>query len=228
VAVDGNGNVVVAGYFGGTANFGGGSFTSSGGNDIFVAKYASDGSYVWAKRFGGTGSDYGYGVAVDGSGNVVVTGNFTNTVDFGGGPLNASTSGGDIFLAKYGPSGAYLWAKHFGGTSTFGSIAYAVAVDSSGNPLLTGWINDFVDFGGGPLTALLNSYDIFVAKFNSAGTYQWAKRVGADASDYGNSVAVDSSGNVLVAGYFTTSADFDCGTLNSPGGMDGYAVKLTP
>ena len=228
VAVDGNGNVVVAGYFWGTANFGGGSLTSFGSNDIFVAKYASDGSYVWAKQFGGTGADYAYGVAVDGAGNVLVAGTFANTVDFGGGALTASTSGGDIFLAKYTPSGGYLWAKHFGGTSAFGSVAYAVGVDSNGNPLLTGWINDFVNFGGGPLTAPLNSYDIFVAKFNSAGDYQWAKRAGAEGSDYGNSVAADSGGNVLVAGYFTTSADFGCGTLSSAGGVDGYAVKLSP
>jgi hypothetical protein len=228
IAVDGNGNVVVIGYFKGTADFGSGSMTSSGGsNDVFLAKYASDGSPLWAKRFGATTSDYGFGVAVDGSGNVLVTGDFSSTVDFGGGPLTPS-GGGDIFVAKYSSSGAYVWAEHFGGTSSFGSHANSVAVDGSGNVLLTGWINDYVDFGGGPLTAAAQSYDSFVVKFTSAGAYLWGKRAGAGFSDHGTSIVADSTGNVIAVGDFADQANFGCGALSSPGAQDGYVVKLTP
>jgi len=228
IAVDSSGNAVVIGYFQGTANYGGGSWTSAGGNDIFLAKYASsDGSPVWAQHFGGTGSDYGYGVAVDGSGNVWATGDFTGAVNFGGGSLTPF-GGGDIFLAKYSSAGGYLWANHFGGTSGNGSHANAVSVDGNGNVLLTGWINDYVNFGGGPLTASVFSYDAFVAKFNSAGAYQWAKRAGIGFTDHGDSITADGSGNVIALGDFANQVDFGCGALNSPGGQDGYLAKITP
>jgi hypothetical protein len=221
--------VVVTGYFAGTADFGGGSWTSAGGNDIFLAKYSSsNGSPLWAKRLGGTTTDSAYGVAVDGGGNVWVTGDFTSTVNFGGGALTPS-GGGDIFLAKYSSSGGYVWANHFGTGSSWAPHANAVSVDGSGNVLLTGWILDYVDFGGGPLTAAGQSYDIFVAKFTPAGAYLWAKRAGAGYSDHGASVAADHNGNVLSVGDFYASADFGCGALNnSSGGQDGYVVKRTP
>jgi hypothetical protein len=103
VAVDANGDVVVTGVFFDTVDFGGGPLTSAGNGDIFVAKYsASDGSHLWSRRFGGTSFEEGSGVAVDANGDVVVTGRFHGTVDFGGGPL---TSAGiaDIFLLRLRP-----------------------------------------------------------------------------------------------------------------------------
>jgi chitodextrinase len=85
VAVDANGNVVITGQLEGRANFGSTVLTSSGDRDIFIAKYSSSGAYQWSKRFGDTGSDIGYGIGVDTSGNVLVIGQFQGTVDFGGG-----------------------------------------------------------------------------------------------------------------------------------------------
>jgi hypothetical protein len=81
-------------------NFGGGGLVSAGVGDIFVAKYSgADGSHLWSKRFGDTSADSGQGVAVDGSGNAVVTGVFNGTVNFGGGGL-VSAGSDDIFLLK--------------------------------------------------------------------------------------------------------------------------------
>src|SRR5439155_3523626 len=99
VDVDGTGNVVVTGGFTGAVNFGGGVLTSAGMSDIFVAKYGADGTYLWASRFGSTGNDRANSVAVDSSGNVLVTGSFLGTVDFGGGPLLAP-AGDTVFVAK--------------------------------------------------------------------------------------------------------------------------------
>lgn len=81
-------------------DFGGGALTSAGLFDIFVAKYAgTDGAHQWSKRFGSTSNDAGYGITVDATGDVVATGYFMGSVDFGGGSL---TSAGtlDIFLVK--------------------------------------------------------------------------------------------------------------------------------
>jgi hypothetical protein len=106
-AVDGSGNVYVAGYFAGTADFDpgpGDSHTSAGSADIFLTKINADGTYGWTKTMGGTSSDGSHSAAVDGSGNVYVTGWFEGTADFDPGPdTDSHTSAGsaDIFLIKF-------------------------------------------------------------------------------------------------------------------------------
>ena len=78
VAVDGSGNVHVAGYFDNTVNFGAGNVTSNGGEEVFVTKYDAAGAHQWTTTFGGTGADQAQSVVVDGSGNVYVGGHFRN------------------------------------------------------------------------------------------------------------------------------------------------------
>ncbi|MBW2736439.1 MAG: hypothetical protein JRH20_28975, partial [Deltaproteobacteria bacterium] len=97
VAADQNGDVTVTGYFQDSADLGGGVLTSAGLEDVFVARYDSSGAHLWSKRFGAAESDVGQGVAVDGSGNVTLTGYFEETVDFGFGPLT-SAGAFDVFL----------------------------------------------------------------------------------------------------------------------------------
>ncbi len=99
IAVDGAGNVLVTGQFSGTVDFGGGALTNAGSRDIFLAKYDAAGAHLFSQRFGDTDFDSGAAIAVDGAGNVLVTGSFEGTVDFGGGAL--TSAGNDIFLAKY-------------------------------------------------------------------------------------------------------------------------------
>jgi hypothetical protein len=83
--------------------------------DIFVAKYAgSDGHHIWSTRFGDVSNDAGNAVAVDATGNVVVTGSFSGIVNFGGGSLTSSAATADIFLAKFSSSGNHVWSKRFG------------------------------------------------------------------------------------------------------------------
>ena len=102
VATDGSGNVVITGLFGDTVDFGGGPLTSASHFDVFVAKYDGSGNHLWSKRFGDSLYEIGDSVATDASGNVVITGRFEGSVDFGGGLLT-SAGYSDIFLAKYAP-----------------------------------------------------------------------------------------------------------------------------
>ena len=133
-------------------------------------------SHLWSKRFGSTSFDQGYGVAVDDSGNVVVTGSFNGTVNFGGGGLNSAGSF-DIFVAKFsGADGSHLWSKRFG--STYEDEGLGVAVDGSGNVVVTGYFWGTVDFGGGELTSAGSSDDIFVVKLGA-----FARRRGQLISD---------------------------------------------
>jgi len=101
IAIDINDDILVSGYFAGTALFGGTELQSNGDDDIFVAKYDSDGNFIEAISAGGTSRDYGYGIAADDYGNSFVTGLFHGTADFGSIDLT-SAGGADIFFTKVG------------------------------------------------------------------------------------------------------------------------------
>jgi hypothetical protein len=226
VAVDGSANVYVTGYFYNTVNFGGSAITSNGSYDLFVASFASDGAHRWSKGFGGTSSDYGYGVATDGSGNVFVTGYYYGTIDFGGGLLTANGSSSDTYLASFTSAGAHRWSKGFGGTSS--DSGYGVATDSAGNVFFTGSFYGTIDFGGGALAANGTSSDLFLASFNTTGGFRWARVHGSTSSETGRALAVDAEGNILATGSYSAAVDLGGGTLPAGGGSDVFLLKLLP
>jgi hypothetical protein len=189
-------------------------------------KYSASGAPVWSKRFGGVSDDRGVGVAVSGTGDVVATGYWGATADFGGGPV-VNTGGADIFLAKYSSTGAYAWSKVWGTSYGYGDVPHGVALDASGNIALTGSLLGPLDFGGGPL-AESGSYDIFAAKFSASGAHLWSKRFGVLYDDSGDAIAMDTGGNVIVVGDFNAGVDFGGGELLSPGGESGFLVKFGP
>jgi hypothetical protein len=225
VAVDASGDIVVVGYFRGSATFGDGQLTSAGGDDIIVAKFDSEGDHVWSKRFGDISDDHGISVEIDGDHNVVLSGRFTGTVSFGGDPL--STPGdSDMFLAMLNQDGDHIWSRQFGDRNDQSSVR--IAVDTSNDILLTGRLHNTVDFGGGPLTSSGGS-DIFVAKLDSVSGHVWSKRFGDTENDEGYEVATDSADNVLVTGDFSLTVDFGGIPLvaNSAGTVsDAFVVKF--
>jgi hypothetical protein len=156
VAVDAAGDAVLTGDFTGTINFGGANLTSAGLEDIFLAKLlGASGGHSWSKRFGSTSrTDMGYGVAVDGSNNVAITGFFAYGADFGGGMLVAQDT--DIFVAKYNSAGAHISSKRYGDPAGQYAAQYgdAIAMSSGGNISITGHFVGTLDFGAaGSLTS---------------------------------------------------------------------------
>ena len=160
VDVDGAGNIFITGYFFNTVNFGGGTLTSQGATDIFLAKFDPSGSHVWSQRFGDDREQVAYAMALDGSGHVVVTGYLTGSTNFGGGPLVAPPFTPTLFVARFDANGAHDWSDLFDGAS---GESHGIAANGSGRVAMTGNFNGTVDFGGGPLTSQLS--DIFVATF---------------------------------------------------------------
>lgn len=222
IACDLSGNVYATGYFQNSLNFGGGILTSAGSDDIFLVKYNSAGTHVSSVRYGSTGSDQGNGVATDAAGNVVVTGVFSNTVNFGGSGL-VSSGATDIFLAKYNSGGTHQWSFRYGDSG--GDIGFGVACDGPGNVALTGLTSGNIDFGGGFLFGTGGS-DIYVAKLNSSGGHIWSRRIGAPLiADDGRAVAIDALGNVAAAGRFQGTIDFGGGPILSNGFYEAYIVK---
>jgi hypothetical protein len=245
VVTDASGNIYVTGGFGGylgtTITIGGTSITSTNGADnVFVAKLNPSGSAVWVKNFGGAtytdGHGIGKGVAVDGSGNVYVTGVYYGTAFPFGSTTLASTdtvtySVGEIFITKLDNSGNPVWAKSAGGKQ--GDIPYAIAVDNSGNAYITGlFCSKDISFGSTTLNSPNNTnypspYDMFVAKYNSSGAVQWAKNYGGSDNDGPNSIAVDAAGNVIIAGTFQSPAlSFGSQTITAAAYFNMFYVKL--
>jgi len=249
MVTDKDGNVYITGRFSNTADFnnrrGIDTLMVAGSSDIYLAKYDAAGKYLWAIKMGGTGADYGQGVAVDTAGNVYITGYFFGKANFnpaGGDTLQAGTGFVDIFVAKYDPAGKYKWAINMGGAQQ--NYGYGIAVSEAGEVYVTGAFSGKVDFdpGKGPadtayITAYPGSfispaYDVFIAKYDSAGKYIWANRVGSNSSaDYGYGIAVDKSGNAYVTGYFSKWANFDPGAgtaileAQGPNANDAFVAK---
>jgi hypothetical protein len=231
LATDASGNVYITGNFvSPTITFGTTILTNesnNGGSDIFIAKYDAFGTVLWAKSEGGTYFDEGTSVATDVNGNVFVTGNFnSDTITFG---TNTCTNAGsnDIFIAKYDATGTVLWAKS-SGTPNY-DRGRSVSTDTNGNVYVTGMFNGAaITFGTTILTnASNNGYnDIFIAKYDAAGTVLWAKSEGGIKGDEGTSLATDANANVYLTGYFQSATiTFGTTSLTNAGELDIFIVK---
>ncbi|MCG6553091.1 MAG: SBBP repeat-containing protein [Candidatus Magnetominusculus sp. LBB02] len=216
VAVDASGNVYVAGY--GSATWGAPVTAYAGGVwDAFVAKLNSSGALQWNTFMGCNGTDLAYGIALDASNNIYVTGYSNGTW---GTPVAAYSAGTDVFAAKLNNSGALQWNTFMGGAGN--DYGYAIAVDTSNNVYITGYSSST---WGTPVTAFGGANDAFAAKLNSSGALQWSTFMGGAGNDYGRGIVVDTSGNVYVAGY--SSATWGTPLTAFGGGVDdAFTAKL--
>jgi len=234
VAVDSLGHVVATGVFQNSADFGGGPLRSAGQYDVFLAQYGSaDGRYLWSKRFGSSGNDYGVGIGVDGSGNVVIAGDYHGTIDFGGGALVDGGAGSAVFAAKFSSAGGLLWSKSFG-TGFVDAAMKGAAVDRSGNVMFTCVSVDGMDFGGGMLP-MSGGSDPFFVELSAAGAHRWSLRFPSSTQSYNASAAVaaDAAGNAVLSGNFTGTIDLGGTRQTDADGrvrdsFDGFLVKLHP
>lgn len=189
IAIDNSsGNIYVAGRTDGGID----GNTSSGGLDLFVAKYNSSGTKQWTRQLGTSSTDWAFGVALDTSENVYVAGRTSGSLDG-----NSSAGNEDMFLVKYNSSGTKQWTQQLGTSET--ENVYSIATDSSGNIFVTGsTLGDLDDNSSTTGTS-------FLVKYNSSGTNQWIKQVAG--SWYGSGVATDSSGNIYLMGSASGSID---------------------
>jgi hypothetical protein len=224
VAIDGNGNSYITGTFKGIASFGSTTLTSSGLEDLFIAKYDASGNVLWAKRAGGTNKDAANGIDVDASGNSAVSGEFQGTATFGSTMLTSTNSLPDIFIARYDPSGNVLWALSAGGSAN--DFGRNIAVDGSGNSYVTGEFEGSASFGNTTLSTS-GGVDIFIAKYDAAGNALWAQRAGGNLEDRAAGIALDGSRNPYISGYFLGEASFGSTSITSSGVSDIYVAKLS-
>lgn len=219
--MDSAGNMYVGGVFSGVADFnmgaGTATLTSSGGEDAYVAKYAPDGSLLWARRFGGNENDATASVRLDpATGSLYAIGTFYGSADFTGDGVADQTSAGgiDTFIVKLDPAtGSTLWYKRIGGTSQESGHDVAAA---DGYVYVVGSFQSTTDFNPGAGVNTLTpagkgkfrSSDGFILKLTDQGNYVSAGQIGGESSDSIRSLVVEGS-TIYVAGEFNGSADLN-------------------
>ncbi|MCC6993582.1 MAG: hypothetical protein IT370_03030 [Deltaproteobacteria bacterium] len=215
---------VVAGTFAGTASFDGQMATAQLGFDPYLATVSSSGAVTALRAMPGSGgTDLALGIAVDGADNVVVVGSFEGSIDLGGGML--TTAGAyDMFIARYLASGAHDWSSRYGGPG--GDMASAVAMDGA-EPVVVGQIGSGIGVGGMALPSN-GGFDMFVARYSSAGAHQWSRSFGGSgAEDELSSVQVGTGGTILATGRFIGNVDFGTGNINAGAQPDVVALGFT-
>jgi hypothetical protein len=172
-------------------------------------------NFEWAKSIGNSvNNDAGKSIAVDAAGNVYTTGYFNGLADFDPSSNNYDLTGNenDIFITKFDINGNFIWAKRIGGPLL--DVGNAIVIDSLANIYITGNFEGTVDFDPGndiyELTSNGNT-DIFILKLDSGGNFIWAKSIGGLEIESSNSIHIDHTGNILIAGKFNGMVDFDPG-----------------
>lgn len=248
IALDGAENIWISGSFRGTCDMdpGPGVFEIGGAqyNRTFLAKYSSEGQFIWAGSLGFHLVDFPErtsGLAVDGEDNVIITGRSQGIEDFDPGPgvhmLDNDSNRVSLFIAKYGPDGTLDWAHALPGWPN--RKRSAVAVDAQGNVYTSASFNGEFDLDPGPGEDIRSSFftsDLtYVMKLNSTGQYEWA----VDFSPMiGTAVpmgmTLDPLGNIYMTGNFFGSLDFNPGSgsntmfsANDDWG-DGFILILDP
>jgi len=218
IGIDSEGFIYIAGYFSTTAVFGESSdlvrFTTSGREDIFLAKYDSEGNLIWAKKAGGEGEDHAQNLKIDRFDNIFITGYFSERCYFDNKTAIAEGST-DAFIAKYDTDGNCQWLQTLGGNAD--DKALGLAVDSSGYSYITGFFyyDAFFSNSSDTLHADGSSSDIFVCKYDPDGEVALAKRVGGYYTEAAYGIAVDNDKAILLTGYFLEETSFgDCNLQN--------------
>ncbi|MDA0350437.1 MAG: SBBP repeat-containing protein [Verrucomicrobia bacterium] len=242
LAVDAAGNCYVTGRNGSNpATFGAGEpnetvlpgLGGNNGEDIFIAKYDTNGLLQWAKNAGGPNGNNGAGIGVDASGNCYVTGRFSGPTTFGPGEAGETIlEGGDeAFVAKYGPNGNLVWVRSGQGQAARDE-GTAIAVDSDGNSYTTGTYRTLPPFGGqlNPTQLSLAALDdIFVAKHDTNGNLQWVKMAVGPGSQFSLGIASDENGNSYITGYgggITFGSEEDGAVSLGGGAQDIFVAKF--
>ncbi|HTA81566.1 MAG TPA: gliding motility-associated C-terminal domain-containing protein [Bacteroidia bacterium] len=229
ITIDNSGNVVVTGEFAGTAKFGSVSLTSLNNNiNVFTTKLDANGNFLWAQAGTGLHTDRGLGVACDASGNVYVTGQFTDTITFNN--THKTNLYDAIFLVKYNSSGSEQWFTDAGGGNM--NIANAIAIDNNSNVYLTGDFTGTLSFFASPTVTLSGAYTnrIFTAKYNSNGNLLWDVSDASSNSLTAKDIAIDGSGNAYVIGNFECIMNgyadkYGQGTFNTVGYWDIFVTE---
>src|ERR1051326_1602284 len=228
---DNAGNVYVAGKYEENANFSNTILPCQGNHDIFLVKYDAGGSLQWVTTAGGSLGDYAEGVSCDGSNYVYIAGEIegvNNPIYFQNSSVTLTAHAlNDAFVAKYDLNGNLIWAQQAGWYQN--DKALSVTHDNSGNVYICGFFNDTAKFGTNTFIYGYGGNDIYVAKYDANGNFQWVQKAGSPGRDEAKSIVCDASGNVYITGLFLGNCVFGNQTISAPNGYyDTFLAKYSP
>jgi len=181
LATDSEGNVILAGLCWGTSDFdpgaGTANVTSSGSSDIFIAKYAADGTFAWVRGIGGSGEEFSGGVAVDSQDNILFTGSFTgsfSTVIAGASTTVSATGSGMALTGKLNPSGLMQWVQTLNGTAANSfSRGLGIAVNAQDHAVMGGLFGTNAVLIDGSTYTATGFRDPLAVRYDTQGSVVW-------------------------------------------------------
>ena len=225
VAVDGQGNIYLCGWFSGALDLGAGAVTPRGPKDAFLLSVDSFGRFRWVRHFGGVGDDRCMALTIDRAGRLHAAGFFFESMALDSETTLTSAGAADGWIASWDGQGQLLAASRHGGPEN--DYAAAIASWSDQRVAVSGWFSGTAEFGGSPLSSAGES-DIFAASYDSEGAYRWAARIGGAGDDKSWGVAIDQGGRVLVSAYFSGRVLTEQGDLVSRGDRDALIAVYGP
>jgi hypothetical protein len=222
-AFDNLGSVYLTGSFSDGLLLGDTMLQSAGSEDVFIARATTSGDVIWALSVGGMEADGSTQAVADGAGNLIVTGNFEDRIQFPGGPELVSRGDSDVFVTKLAPDGTHLWSLAFGGPGTEQSRQIATGPD--GRIAVCGELSSGARIGDEMLPNA-GFIDAYVAVFEPDGALQWARAMGSVAEDRCLSVAIMSSGAIVAGIGYTGTIDLGGGPVSNDSGNWNSAVVV--
>lgn len=225
ICVDPLGNVLITGDFsGGNCSFGSIVLNNSGGADLFVVKYDSNGNVLWARSAVGNSYDESDGICTDFNGDIFITGSSgSSTIAFGS-ILLANNNTHCLFLAKFDSNGNIMWARNANGINS-SSDGFSVSTDAVGNVFLAGDFMGDLMLGSFSLGNTQGS-DVLIAKYDSNGNVLWVIAGVGDQYDMGYAISANPDGSFFVSGIFFSSSISFGSTIITPSSGANYPMFL--
>lgn len=214
-------SVLATGFFSQTVQIENNQFTASGGSDLFVAKYALNGSLLWANHFGGTQTDRGTAIATGSENSVYVGGYYTGQITFGQKQLKSNDKRRG-FLFKLDENGNVVWAQGFesSGLSAVSAVRYA-----QGKLYVSGYFTGDLTTDNGQLTATAGK-DGFIARFDTDGNLEWMQSIQSPKDLQIHDIQL-TAGKLYATGSFSTSFSKDGVELQSAAEKSAFIAEFT-
>ncbi len=244
VLIDNNKNIVIAGYLNGTVHFnplGSADSVRTGNNSMYIAQYSPAGILIWVQVITSISTNFNYNINIcaDNQNNIYVDGMFADSLNFGTAAILTPAGSHDIFFAKYSTSGVFQWYEDIGGAgSSINSYGLVMGIDN--NIYITGYFSGTIYFNPFNSSVFVSDHgigDMFLAKYDVNGIYQWAFGLGNNScnNNIGRFAAINSNNDILLTGSFCSTVNFDgsnCGgsfTATAQSSVrDLFIAKYTP
>jgi len=216
--LDPDGNLLIAAVYASPIDFGGGTRVPESFSDVSLLALSAEGAHLWDRTFDEDAGRMTIHRIAGSRERLLLSGNFTSRVDFGGGVRDGGTFG-DAYILGLTRDGSHIW-DHVYGSSVASDLAGNVAADADGNSFLTGYGFNGNDYGAGS-----RSGGIFLVSYDKDGAHQWDQVYPQTSSGRAEAIMVDGEGHLLIAGKYNHQIDFGGGVRREEDG-DLFVLSL--